>query len=156
MKTGLGVDARLYKGGVTALARRRARVIGGVSGRAPARDARFADTHLIPLDLPGYPDLHFYLKDGWGHPTGSFKHRLARALFLYALGNGWLREGGTVVEASSGSIVISEAGRLGRRVGGSTGTNFVGMLYLAGRMKAGQSGAMVGLLCDSGERYRNT
>lgn len=309
---------------------------------------RSADTHLIPLDLPGYPDLHFYLKDESSHPTGSLKHRLARSLFLYALCNGWLREGSTVVEASSGSTAISEAyfagllglpfvavipastsrakieaiefyggrchlvqnpaevyaeshrianesgghfmdqftyaeratdwrannniaesifrqmadeaypvpawivssggtggtiatlgryvayrrhttrvlcadpdnsvffdyyasvlagrpdrgltlgvgsriegigrprvessfiptcidamvkvpdplslsamrwlaGRLGRRVGGSTGTNFVGMLYLAERMKAaGESGAIVGLLCDSGERYRNT
>jgi cysteine synthase A len=42
------------------------------------------------------------------------------------------------------------------RVGGSTGTNFVGMLYVARRLKAGQSGAIVGLPCDSGERERNT
>jgi cysteine synthase A len=70
---------------------------------------RSADTHLIPLDLPGYPELHFYLKDESSHPTGSLKHRLARSLFLYALCNGWLREGSTVVEASSGSTAISEA-----------------------------------------------
>jgi cysteine synthase A len=70
---------------------------------------RSADTHLIPLDLPGYPDLRFYLKDESSHPTGSLKHRLARSLFLYALCNGWLREGSTVVEASSGSTAISEA-----------------------------------------------
>jgi cysteine synthase A len=47
--------------------------------------------------------------------------------------------------------------RLGRRVGGSTGTNFVGVLYIAERMKlAGEKGAIVALLCDSGERYRST
>ena len=37
------------------------------------------------------------------------KHRLARSLFLFALCNGWIREGSTVVEASSGSTAISEA-----------------------------------------------
>ena len=36
------------------------------------------------------------------HPTGSLKHRLARSLFLYALCNGWIDEGTTVIEASSG------------------------------------------------------
>ena len=70
---------------------------------------RSADTHLIPMDLPGYPGIHVYLKDESSHPTGSLKHRLARSLFLYALANGWLREGGTVIEASSGSTAVSEA-----------------------------------------------
>jgi len=70
---------------------------------------RSADTHLIPLDLPGYPDIRFYFKDESSHPTGSLKHRLARSLFLYALCNGWLNEKSTVVEASSGSTAISEA-----------------------------------------------
>jgi cysteine synthase len=43
------------------------------------------------------------------HPTGSLKHRLARSLFLYGLCNGWIREGTTVIEASSGSTAVSEA-----------------------------------------------
>src|SRR5690606_16001648 len=33
----------------------------------------------------------------------------ARSLFLYALANGWLREGAPVIEASSGSTAVSEA-----------------------------------------------
>jgi cysteine synthase A len=70
---------------------------------------RSADTHLIPLDLPGYPDIALYFKDESSHPTGSLKHRLARSLFLYALCNGWLRADSTVIEASSGSTAISEA-----------------------------------------------
>ncbi|MDQ4109820.1 MAG: PLP-dependent cysteine synthase family protein, partial [Actinomycetota bacterium] len=37
------------------------------------------------------------------------KHRLARSLFLYALASGWIVEGTTVVEASSGSTAVSEA-----------------------------------------------
>ncbi|GLS87140.1 cysteine synthase [Cypionkella aquatica] len=48
--------------------------------------------------------------------------------------------------------VLSE--RLFRRVGGSTGTNFFGMLMIAAQMaREGQSGALVTLICDSGERY---
>jgi cysteine synthase A len=70
---------------------------------------RSADTHLIPLDLPGFPGIDVYLKDESSHPTGSLKHRLARSLFLYALANGWLREGRPVIEASSGSTAVSEA-----------------------------------------------
>jgi len=70
---------------------------------------RSADTHLIPLPLPGFPGIDVYLKDESSHPTGSLKHRLARSLFLYALVNGWLRPHCPVIEASSGSTAISEA-----------------------------------------------
>lgn len=70
---------------------------------------RSADTHLVPLRLPAYPDIDFYFKDESSHPTGSLKHRLARSLFLYALANGWLRPGAPVIEASSGSTAVSEA-----------------------------------------------
>ncbi|WNH48223.1 MULTISPECIES: PLP-dependent cysteine synthase family protein [Stenotrophomonas] len=70
---------------------------------------RSADTHLIPMDLPGHPGIELYFKDESSHPTGSLKHRLARSLFLYALTNGWLREGCPVIEASSGSTAVSEA-----------------------------------------------
>lgn len=70
---------------------------------------RSADTHLIPLPLPGLPGIDLYFKDESSHPTGSLKHRLARSLFLYALCNGWLKPGAPVIEASSGSTAISEA-----------------------------------------------
>jgi cysteine synthase A len=47
--------------------------------------------------------------------------------------------------------------RLGRRVGGSTGTNFVAMCFHAARMQAaGETGSLITLICDSGERYANT
>jgi len=71
--------------------------------------ARSADTHLLKLDLHGFPGIDFYFKDEAAHPTGSLKHRLARSLFLYALCNGRLRDGQVVVDASSGSTAISEA-----------------------------------------------
>ncbi len=74
---------------------------------------RSADTHLLRYPLPsawaGDADVALYLKDETTHVTGSLKHRLARSLFLYALCNGWIGEGTTVVEASSGSTAVSEA-----------------------------------------------
>lgn len=46
---------------------------------------------------------------------------------------------------------------LSRRVGGSTGTNFIGVLWAAGGMRArGEEGSLVSLICDGGERYADT
>lgn len=74
---------------------------------------RSADTHLLRYPLPSAwcaeVNVELYLKDETTHITGSLKHRLARSLFLYALCNGWIGEGTTVIEASSGSTAVSEA-----------------------------------------------
>ncbi|MEV6285413.1 PLP-dependent cysteine synthase family protein [Kribbella sp. NPDC051770] len=70
---------------------------------------RSADTHLHVFPMPAMSGVDLYLKDESVHPTGSLKHRLARSLFLYALCNGWIQEGTTVIEASSGSTAVSEA-----------------------------------------------
>jgi len=78
-------------------------------GKIEADFNRSADTHLIPMALPGFPGIDLYFKDESSHPTGSLKHRLARSLFLYSLANGWLGPDSTVIEASSGSTAISEA-----------------------------------------------
>ncbi len=85
--------------------------LGNAIQRIEADYLRSADTHLIPLRLPAFAEagIDLYLKDESTHPTGSLKHRLARSLFLYALCNGWIHEGTTVVEASSGSTAVSEA-----------------------------------------------
>ena len=46
---------------------------------------------------------------------------------------------------------------MGRRVGGSTGTNLVAIARLATEMAAaGERGAIVSILCDGGERYAST
>ncbi|QRY61758.1 PLP-dependent cysteine synthase family protein [Gordonia sp. PDNC005] len=82
--------------------------------RIGADGLRSADTHLLKVDLPSWSrteagGIDLYLKDESTHPTGSLKHRLARSLFLYALCNGWIGPGTTVIEASSGSTAVSEA-----------------------------------------------
>ena len=46
---------------------------------------------------------------------------------------------------------------LGRKCGGSTGTNLYGALMLASEMiAAGRRGSIVTLICDAGERYLST
>ena len=80
--------------------------------RVEADANRSADTHLHVFPLPEPvrdAGIDLYLKDESVHPTGSLKHRLARSLFLYGLCNGWIREGPTLTEASSGSTAVSEA-----------------------------------------------
>jgi cysteine synthase A len=69
---------------------------------------RTADTPLLRLPL-SFDDVEVLLKDESLHPTGSLKHRLAGSLVLYGLVNGQVREGTTLVEASSGSTAVSEA-----------------------------------------------
>jgi cysteine synthase A len=49
------------------------------------------------------------------------------------------------------------AERLGRHVGGSSGTNLIGALMAAQQMaSAGEAGSIVAILCDGGERYATT
>ncbi len=64
---------------------------------------------------------------------------------------------GKVPDAWSLAAMHYLAQRLGRRVGGSSGTNLIGSLIVAERMVAGgQSGSIVVILCDGGERYAST
>ncbi|MGP5227472.1 PLP-dependent cysteine synthase family protein [Arthrobacter rhombi] len=74
-----------------------------------ADTARSADTHLHRIGLPAHWGIELYLKDESTHRSGSLKHRLAKSLFLYGLVNGWITEGTTIVESSSGSTAVSEA-----------------------------------------------
>lgn len=83
--------------------------IAGAIAKLDEDRRREIDTPLLRLDLPELPACEIYIKDETAHPTGSLKHRLARSLFLHAICNGDIREGTTVVEASSGSTAISEA-----------------------------------------------
>ncbi len=62
-----------------------------------------------------------------------------------------------VTDAQSIEAMFWLSKQLGRKVGPSSGTNFVGVLNLAERMKkANKKGSIVTLLCDSGERYLNS
>jgi cysteine synthase len=101
--------------------------------------------------LAGKPDAGLTLETG-SRVEGIGRPRVERS-FIPTCIDAMLK----VPDALSFAAMRYLAARLGKRVGGSTGTNFVGVLYLAERMKArGESGAIVSLLCDSGERYRLT
>ncbi len=62
-----------------------------------------------------------------------------------------------VPDAGSLAAMRAASAVLGRRVGGSTGTNLWGAFTLIAEMRAaGEPGSVVTLLCDSGERYAHT
>ncbi len=62
-----------------------------------------------------------------------------------------------VPDAASVATIRHVEEVLGRRVGGSTGTNLWGAFQLIAEMRAARSrGSVVTLLCDGGERYANT
>ncbi|MCC3702185.1 PLP-dependent cysteine synthase family protein [Rouxiella badensis] len=62
-----------------------------------------------------------------------------------------------VPDAASVATVHWLETMLGRKVGGSTGTNVWGALQLAEEMRErGETGSIVTLICDSGERYQHT
>ncbi|MEV3937712.1 PLP-dependent cysteine synthase family protein [Glycomyces sp. NPDC049804] len=62
-----------------------------------------------------------------------------------------------VDDAESIACARWASARLGRRLGGSTGTNLVAALAIIAEMReAGRGGSIVTLLCDSGQRYGGT
>ncbi len=62
-----------------------------------------------------------------------------------------------VPDAASVATVLWLEGLIGRKAGGSTGTNLWGALRVASEMMdKGEKGSVVSLMCDSGDRYLNT
>ncbi|HEX3917396.1 MAG TPA: PLP-dependent cysteine synthase family protein [Caulobacteraceae bacterium] len=62
-----------------------------------------------------------------------------------------------VPDAASLGAMRAISRRLGRRVGGSTGTNIVACVEIIAEMtERGEAGSVVTLLCDSGQRYEDT
>jgi len=62
-----------------------------------------------------------------------------------------------VPDAASIAAMRWTSGRLGRQVGGSTGTNMWGALRLVAELRAaGRTGSIATLICDEGARYAHT
>ncbi len=62
-----------------------------------------------------------------------------------------------VPDAASVATILWLEKLIGRKAGGSTGTNLWGALHIAEQMmKNGQEGSIVTLMCDGGERYLET
>ncbi|WP_018656401.1 pyridoxal-phosphate dependent enzyme [Actinomadura flavalba] len=67
---------------------------------------------LEPTPLRAFPlahDVAVLLKDESALPTGSLKHRAARALFRHAIASGRITEGTPVVEATGGGAALAQA-----------------------------------------------
>ncbi|MEU7831989.1 pyridoxal-phosphate dependent enzyme [Nonomuraea sp. NPDC049129] len=67
-----------------------------------------APTPLIEFPV-GAPGVTLLLKDESAQPTGSLRHRHARALFRQAVLDGLITEGTTVVEATGGNAAVAQA-----------------------------------------------
>ncbi|MEU8378824.1 pyridoxal-phosphate dependent enzyme [Streptosporangium sp. NPDC048865] len=70
---------------------------------------RAGPTPLRRFPLPAGWGVRLWMKDESAQPTGSLKHRLARALFRRAIASGRVAEGVTVVEATGGAMAVAQA-----------------------------------------------
>jgi cysteine synthase len=135
---------------------------GGTSatlGRWVRYRPRYATTRIAVAD-PEFSVFHAYHRDGdatISSPRGSRIEGIGRP----RVEPSFVREVvDTVIAvpdaASLGAIRWLER-VLGRRVGGSTGTNLCAAVGLAAAMAArGEAGSVVTLICDGGERYTDT
>lgn len=94
---------------------------------------------------------------GLTHPCGSGIEGIGRPRVEPSFVAGCVDAMAKVPDALSLAAMRLVSRRLGRLVGGSTGTNVVGVLHAAQRMRAaGERGSIVTILCDGGERYRHS
>ena len=101
--------------------------------------------------LGGEPD------HGICHPTASriegIGRRRVEASFLASCVDAMVKVPDEL--SLAGMRLVSR--RLGRRVGGSTGTNLIGVLEVGQRMRdRSLTGSIVSILCDSGDRYAHS
>lgn len=67
------------------------------------------DTPIIRLNRMVPPGAHIYVKSERCNPGGSIKDRPALSMIDDAVARGLLKEGGTIVEPTSGNMGISLA-----------------------------------------------
>ncbi|MFO7252083.1 MAG: pyridoxal-phosphate dependent enzyme [Actinomycetes bacterium] len=77
-------------------------------------DEEAAERRRDPVRLHGYPlpedwGIALYLLDESANPTGSLKHRVARALFRHAIRQGRIDGDTPVIEATGGNAAVSQA-----------------------------------------------
>ncbi|UUW91504.1 PLP-dependent cysteine synthase family protein [Nocardioides sp. WV_118_6] len=139
-------------------------VVGAGTGGTSATIGRFVryrgfDTQVLVAD----PENSAFL-DGWTRDTSDATTSVPSRIegigrmrvepsFVGGVVDDMLR----VPDAASIAAARWISGVLGRTVGGSTGTNVWASLQVVERMRAaGQTGSIVTLLCDGGERYAHT
>ncbi|MGA3562148.1 PLP-dependent cysteine synthase family protein [Melissospora conviva] len=139
-------------------------VMGAGTGGTSATIGRYARYQRLPTKLCVVDPENSAFYPAWvsGDPTvrtnvGSRIEGIGRqcveASFQPAVVDRMVR----VPDAASLAAMRAASAVLGRRVGGSTGTNLWGAFGLIAQMRAaGQRGSVVTLICDAGERYGGT
>jgi cysteine synthase A len=135
---------------------------GGTSatlGRYVRYRPRYAATRIAVAD-PEFSVFHAYHRDGdpaITSPRGSRIEGIGRPRVEPSFVRALVDEVIPVPDAASIGAIRWLERVLGRRAGGSTGTNLCAALSLARRMHArGEAGSVVTLICDGGERYADT
>jgi cysteine synthase A len=136
-------------------------VCGGGTGGTSATIGRFIRyrcfaTRLCVVD-PEISVFYDYYRTGDATITGTAGSRIegigrprVEPSFLPDLVDRMIK----VPDVASFAAMRLLSALIGRRVGGSTGTNLIGALQLAAEMlAAGEHGSIVTLICDSGRRY---
>lgn len=117
------------------------------------------DTKLCVVD-PEHSVFHDFYRSGNRQLTGerfSKIEGIGRPRVEPSFIPGVIDEMRTIEDAASIATIHWLENVLGRKAGASTGTNLYGALKLASEMKQrGETGSIVTLLCDSGERYLDT
>jgi cysteine synthase len=138
-------------------------VVGAGTGGTSATIGRFLRYKQYPTQLcvadPEGSVFAAYHVSGDKHLTGAGSRieGIGRPRVEPSFIRGLIDRMQVVSNAESVAAMRVLSGLLGRRVGPSTGTNFVAMLGLAAQMKAaGQTGSILSLICDAGERYLPT
>ncbi len=139
-------------------------VVGAGTGGTSATIGRYAryrrfPTKLCVVDPEGSAFWPAYLSGDWGYSSGQgsriegIGRPRVEASFQPAVVDRMVQ----VPDAASLAAMRAGSAVLGRRVGGSTGTNLWGAFGLIAAMRAdGRRGSVVTLICDGGERYADT
>jgi cysteine synthase A len=139
-------------------------VVGAGTGGTSATIGRYAryrrfPTKLCVVDPEGSAFWQAYVTGDWSVVTGKgsriegIGRPRVEASFQPAVVDRMVH----VPDAASLAAMRAASEVLGRRVGGSTGTNLWGAFGLISAMLAeGKTGSVVTLICDGGERYAET
>ncbi|BEL10404.1 PLP-dependent cysteine synthase family protein [Actinoplanes sichuanensis] len=139
-------------------------VVGAGTGGTSATIGRYAryrrlDTRVCVVDPEGSAFWQAYLAGDWTTVTGrgsrieGIGRPRVEPSFLPSVVDRMIH----VPDAASLAAMRAGSATLGRRLGGSTGTNLWGAFRLIAEMRAaGRTGSVVTLICDGGERYADT
>jgi cysteine synthase len=139
-------------------------VVGAGTGGTSATIGRYAryrryPTRLCVVDPEGSSFWPAYRTGDWSYVSGlgSRIEGIGRPRVEPSFQPAVVDRMVQVPDAASLAAMRAATAVLGRRVGGSTGTNLWGAFGLIAAMRAaGQRGSVVTLICDGGERYADT